>query len=77
VEAATWADPFPVKPGDRLLVCSDGFYETVPDEEIGAICSAASGSAQACQTLLNTALERDGSDNLTVAVLCIAAEGAR
>jgi protein phosphatase len=77
VEAATWADPFPVKPGDRLLVCSDGFYETVPDEEIGAICSAASGSAHACQALLNTALERDGSDNLTVAVLCIAPEGAR
>jgi protein phosphatase len=74
VEAATWADPFPVRAGDRLLVCSDGFYETVPDEDIGAICSSAGGSAQACQMLLDTALERDGSDNLTVAVLYMAPE---
>jgi serine/threonine protein phosphatase PrpC len=74
VEAATWKDPFPVRPGDRLLVCSDGFYETVPDEEIGRICLAAPRSVQACEALLNTALERDGSDNITVAVLRVAPE---
>jgi serine/threonine protein phosphatase PrpC len=74
LDAATWKDPFPVHPGDRLLICSDGFYEMVPDEEIGRICSAAPDSVQACEALLNTALERDGSDNITVAVLRVAAE---
>ena len=73
VEATTWQDPFPVQPGDRFLICSDGFYETVPDEEIGRICSTSGGSAQTCEALLNVALERDGSDNITVAVLCVEA----
>ncbi len=76
VEAATWNDPFPLRPNDRLLVCSDGFYEKVPDEEIGNICSTATGSAHACEALLNVALERDGSDNITVAVLFIAGSEA-
>jgi protein phosphatase len=71
VEATTWKDPFPVQPGDRLVICSDGFYETVADEEIGRICSSSGRSAQICEALLNLALERDGSDNLTVAVLCV------
>ena len=74
VEATTWKDPFPVQPGDRLLICSDGFYETVPDEEIGRICSTSGGSAQTCEALLNVALDRDGSDNITVAVLCVEAD---
>lgn len=74
VEAATWPEPFPVQPGDRLLICSDGFYEMVPDEEIGRICGGAPDSVQACQSLVNTALQRDGSDNITVAVLIVAEE---
>jgi len=69
VEALTWKEPFPVRAGDRLLVCSDGFYENVPDEEIGRICSQETASVQACEALMNIAMERDGSDNITVAVL--------
>jgi len=76
VEATTWKDPFPVRPGDRLVICSDGFYETVPDEEIGRICSEAPASVQACQSLLDLALERDGSDNITVAVMYARTNGA-
>ena len=75
LEPAIWQDPFPVQPGDRLLICSDGFYETVADEEIGRISTAAAGSVQACEALLALAMERDGSDNITVAVLLVAAEG--
>jgi len=74
VEAATWKDPFPLQPGDRLLICSDGFYETIPDEEIGRICSTSGGSVQACEALVNLALDRDGSDNITVAVLFVGSE---
>jgi serine/threonine protein phosphatase PrpC len=71
VEATTWEKPFSVQSGDRLLICSDGFYECVPDDEIGRICSTSNTSAQACETLLKLALERNGSDNVTVAVLCV------
>jgi serine/threonine protein phosphatase PrpC len=74
VEATTWNKPFSVLPGDRLLICSDGFYETMADEEIACICSTPTGSAQTCEALLKLALERDGSDNLTVALLCVGRE---
>jgi protein phosphatase len=74
VEATTWKEPFPLQPGDRLLICSDGFYETVADDEIGRICSTSGRSAQTCEALLNVALERDGTDNLTVAVLSVEAK---
>ena len=74
VEPATWQKPFSVQPGDRLLICTDGLYETMADEELACICSMSTGSAQACQALLSLALERDGSDNLTVAVLCVEPE---
>ena len=71
LEATTWRDGFPVRPGDRLIIGSDGFYETLADDEIGSICTAAPTSAEACEKLLKTALHRDGSDNLTVAVLFV------
>jgi protein phosphatase len=69
LEATTWKNPFHVQSGDRILICSDGLYETVPDEEICRICTAARSSQQACHALVYTAFERDGSDNITVAVL--------
>jgi protein phosphatase len=71
LDATTWHDGFPVRTGDRLIIGSDGFYETLDDHEIGSICTIATTSAHACELLLKTALERDGSDNLTVAVLFV------
>jgi serine/threonine protein phosphatase PrpC len=44
-------------------------HETIRDEEIGEIAGRAADSRDACQLLLRLALERDGSDNITVAVL--------
>jgi protein phosphatase len=69
VEVATWKDPFPLLPGDSLVLSTDGMHETIRDEEIGAITERAADCRDACQLLLRLALERDGSDNITVAVL--------
>jgi len=69
---SSWQKPFALQSGDRLVLCSDGMYETIPDHEIASICSAHS-AAGACQALLKLALERDGADNITVAVLKILA----
>jgi protein phosphatase len=69
LEVSAWEHPFPLQDGDRIVVCSDGMYETVPDQEIGEICGRAQSSSEACAALLDAALERDGTDNITVAVL--------
>jgi PPM family protein phosphatase len=71
LEVDTWKDPFPLRAGDRLVLCSDGLYETIPDDEIGDICARQETSAQACDSLLRAALDRDGTDNITVAVLYV------
>jgi protein phosphatase len=69
LEVTTWKDPFPLLPGDSLVLSTDGMHETLRDEEIGDIAGRTADCRDACQLLLRLALERDGSDNITVAVL--------
>lgn len=49
-----------------LLLCSDGLTKHVSDEEIAAELGAMQSSEQLCRTLLDKALERGGSDNITI-----------
>jgi protein phosphatase len=49
-----------------LLLCSDGLTKHVTDEEIAAQVTAMTSSKQLCHTLLELALERGGSDNITI-----------
>ncbi len=51
-----------------LLLCSDGLTKHVSDEEIAAEIDRMTSSEQLCRTLLDLALERGGSDNVTVLV---------
>jgi serine/threonine-protein phosphatase Stp1 len=56
--------------GDVFLLCSDGLYGVVSDEEIAAHLSAHRPS-QACERLVDLCLERGAPDNVTViAVAC-------
>lgn len=58
----------PQAPEDILLLCSDGLYSHVHDEEIAEI--AASNTPQrACVQLVELAKERGGYDNITVAIV--------
>jgi len=58
----------PVEPGDRVLLCSDGLTEMVPDEEILSILMAEAEPTSACQRLIDRANELGGRDNVTVVV---------
>jgi PPM family protein phosphatase len=58
----------PTPPGTRLMLCSDGLSNMVEAADIGALLG--SGAAQdACDALVEAALERGGIDNVTVVVV--------
>ncbi len=54
--------------GCVILLCSDGLTKHVPDAEIAEHLGAMQSAEQVCQALLELALERGGSDNITILV---------
>jgi protein phosphatase len=52
--------------GDRLLLCTDGLSDMVPDERIAEVLRRAARSEDACRALVDLALEAGGRDNVTV-----------
>jgi protein phosphatase len=68
VEVATWAAPRSVRPHDRFLLCSDGLYDLVNDEEILETMEEQQPHI-AAEQLVTLAKARGGHDNITVAVL--------
>jgi serine/threonine protein phosphatase PrpC len=54
--------------GDRLLLCSDGLTDGVNDDTIAATLGAAVSSRDACDRLVQLALDAGGRDNITVIV---------
>ena len=54
--------------GESLLVCSDGLYNVLEDEEMASLLAAGDAVA-ACRTLVDTANKRGTFDNLSAAVL--------
>ena len=51
-----------------VLLCSDGLTRLVPDERIRERLRNMTSSRQACEALLQDALDAGGSDNITVVV---------
>jgi len=70
VEVETWSAPFSLWPGDRLVLCSDGLYETIADEEIAGAATRHLPQ-DACRELIRLAVERNTSDNATVSILAL------
>ena len=54
--------------GDRILMCSDGLTDMVDDDTIRRVLVERHESQDACQRLIDLALERGGKDNVTVVV---------
>jgi PPM family protein phosphatase len=53
-------------PGDRLVLCTDGCWGVVEDEEFAQIANHAASSADLCQALVDIALARGSEDNISV-----------
>jgi protein phosphatase len=68
----TWQ---PAMRGDTLVLCSDGLYRLVSDEEIAAASDAIADPATLCRTLVALANERGGPDNVTVVAARLAGAG--
>jgi len=62
--------PIALEPGDILLLCTDGLWGVVSDEELAQVVSENTPS-QACRMLLDLAKKRGGPDNITLQVLRI------
>jgi protein phosphatase len=54
--------------GDRLLLCTDGLTDLVTDDEIRSVLNDRLGCDEACEALIQLALDRGGTDNVTVLV---------
>jgi protein phosphatase len=54
--------------GCVILVCTDGLTKHVTDAEIAAHLGQMASAEQLCRTLLQLALDRGGSDNITLVV---------
>ncbi len=71
-KAVVDVDSFKVslKPGDKLLLCSDGLWDMVRDPEIQRLISVpASSPSKTGQELIQAALDGGGEDNVSVIVV--------
>jgi PPM family protein phosphatase len=57
--------------GDRLLLCTDGLTDMLDDDDIAQVLGDGLAAEETCEQLVNAALARGGSDNITVAVVDI------
>jgi protein phosphatase len=60
--------PIPLFPEDILLLCTDGLYDTIGDEEL-RLQASQSAPATACKQLIETAKTRGGHDNITLQIV--------
>ena len=65
-----------VRPGDRILLCTDGLTGMVSEEQIGTILDSTPGDAQgAVERLIAEANRAGGVDNITAVVLDFTDDG--
>lgn len=67
IEADCWE--LDLDPGSRLLLCSDGLTNELSEQEIALVLLEKSDVEAAASELVRLALQRGGTDNVTVVVL--------
>jgi PPM family protein phosphatase len=58
-----------VQESDRLVLCSDGVWSVIEDQEFAQVTASASDMHNLSETLVNLALERQSDDNLSVVAI--------
>jgi PPM family protein phosphatase len=58
-----------LRPGDRILLCSDGLHGLVDDATLAAILTDYPDPGASCQALIDAANEAGGPDNITALVV--------
>src|SRR5437870_10853455 len=71
IDAEVEVDTYRVdlKPGDRLLICSDGLTTMLSDDTIAVTLRRHPDPQQAADTLVDMANQAGGDDNITVVIL--------
>jgi serine/threonine protein phosphatase PrpC len=65
----------PIEPGDRLLLCSDGLSDMIPETRMLMILTSnPENPERAVRALVSAALEAGGADNVTVVVVDVREE---
>ncbi len=60
-----------LNPGDRLLLCTDGLWSELPDEEILTLMEANPDPDAACAAMIDAANAEGGKDNITCLVVSV------
>jgi len=61
--------------GDRILVCSDGLYNMVPEADLLENASRGDGLSDNCKALVEKANANGGTDNITVILADFSGQG--
>lgn len=60
-----------VKPGDRILLCSDGLYGLVEEKELAKLMRSSRSANRVCQRLIDRANKNGGTDNISAVYIKI------
>ena len=58
-----------LEPGDSMILCSDGLTKHVTDDQISEALSRGQSAEDTCKSLVQSALDGGGTDNITVIVV--------
>ena len=58
-----------MEPGDRLLLCTDGVFTVLDDDQISEVLRRETDLDQLCHALIQGANDGGGPDNVTAVVL--------
>jgi len=64
-----------INQGDRILICSDGLYNMVPEADLMEIASRGDELSNNCKALIERANANGGTDNITVILAEFSGQG--
>jgi serine/threonine protein phosphatase PrpC len=67
LEVDTYSQPLPAE--SRLVLCSDGLWSVVPQNEMATIATTISDPQEACAMLIRAAHEHKGEDDVTAILI--------